>query len=104
MKREDWAQIGSSGDLAQIGSSGDGVDVKSDWDNCVIACTGNNCRVKATIGSWIVLTEWKIELGKRVPINVVARKVDGEEIRENTWYKLENGFFVAEAEEEEDNE
>ena len=110
-ERKNWAQIGSSGDgakigssgnWAQIGSSGNGTDVKSDGNNCVIVCAGNDCRVKATIGSWIVLTEWKMELGKKVPINVVARKVDGEEIRENTWYKLENGVFVAE--EEEDNE
>jgi hypothetical protein len=47
-------------------------------------------------GSFITLAEWKYneELEKNIPINVVTEKVDGERIKENTYYKLLDGNFV----------
>ena len=50
---------------------------------------GNSGRAKGKIGSWIVLTEWK----DGVP-NVVAKKIDGVEVKEDVWYKAENGELV----------
>ena len=118
-----YAQIGSSGDYAQIGSSGDYVKIGScglcthigSSDHCakigscgdcaqidsiggdsVIMCAGNNSRVKATVGSWITLAEWvwNDEKKRNVPICVKTEYVDGERIKTDTWYKLENGAFV----------
>ncbi len=80
------AQIGSSGDYAQIGSSG---------DDSVICCAGHGSVVKAKKGSWITLAEWKYSEEKRryVPVCVKTEFVDGEQIKEDTFYMLEGGEF-----------
>ena len=88
------AQIGSSGNDAQIGSSGNGAQIDSMGENSVIMCAGNNSIVKAKIGSWITLAEWGHVDGKYTPICVKTEYVDGERIKEGTWYKLLNGEFV----------
>ena len=90
------AQIGSSGDYAQIGSSGDSAQIDSTGEDSVICCAGNNSIVKAKKGSWVTLSEWKYskEKERNVPICVKTEFVDGERIKTDTWYKLENGEFV----------
>ena len=90
------AQIGSSGYGAQIGSSGNGAQIGSSGEKSVICCAGNNCCVKAKQGSWITLSEWEREGdgNKWIPVCVKTEFVDGERIKENTFYKLENGEFV----------
>ena len=92
----DCAQIGSCGDCAQISSSGDCAQIDSIGGDSVIMCAGNNSRVKATVGSWITLAEWvwNDEKKRNVPICVKTEYVDGERIKTDTWYKLENGAFV----------
>jgi len=91
----DFAQIGSSGDFAQIGSSGDCARIKSTGKNSVICCAGHGCCASAKIGSWITLAEWgKDESGEYKPLCVKTEYVDGERIKEDTLYKLENGKFV----------
>ena len=90
------AQIGSSGYYAQIGSSGDYAKIDSTGEDSVIMCAGNNSKAKAKIGSWITLAEWKWsnEKNRYVPVCVKTEYVDGEKIKADTWYKLENGKFV----------
>ena len=80
------AQIGSSGYSAKIGSSG---------DYAVICCAGHGSIVKAKKGSWITLSEWKYDEHKKanIPVCVKTMQVDGEIIKEDTFYKLENGEF-----------
>ena len=89
------AQIGSSGDGARIGSTGDGARIKSIGKNSVICCTGQDCCASAKIGSWITLAEWGVDGTKEYkPMCVKTVYVDGERIKEDTLYKLENGEFV----------
>ena len=90
------AKIGSSGDYAQIGSSGDSAKIDSSGLYAVVMCAGYNSKAKAKKGSFITLAEWKKdeELDKWIPVNVVTMKVDGEEIKEDTYYKLVDGKFV----------
>ena len=89
------AKIGSSGYGAQIGSSGDGAKIGSSGKNSVVMCAGNNSIAKAKIGSWITLAEWgRDDNGDWIPINVVTKRVDGVEIKEDTYYKLVNGVFT----------
>lgn len=92
----DYAQIGSSGLCTHIGSSGLCAQIDSIGGDSVIMCAGNNSRVKATVGSWITLAEWvwNDEKKRNVPICVKTEYVDGERIKTDTWYKLENGAFV----------
>ena len=86
----DGAHIGSSGNRAQIGSSGYRARINSTGADSVICCAAHGCAVRAKKGSWITLSEW--EDGKPVCVRTV--QVDGETIKEDVWYKLENGAFV----------
>ena len=97
----DSAQIGSSGDYAQIGSSGDSAQIISEGKNSVVMAAGYDSIAKAKIGSWITLAEWvktdkKNEKGYIIwsPKCVKTEYVDGDRIKEDTFYKLKNGEFV----------
>ena len=89
------AQIGSSGDAAKIGSSGYAAKITSEGEDSVICCAGNNSICKAKKGSWITLSEWKWSNEKQhnVPVCVKTEFVDGERIKEDTFYKLVDGEF-----------
>lgn len=91
----DGARIGSSGDRARIGSSGNGAQIISEGKNSVVCCAGANSWVKAKKGSWITLSEWgNNDEVEYVPICVKTMQVDGETIKEDTFYRLKNGEFV----------
>ena len=91
----DSAKIGSSGYSAQIGSSGNYAQIDSSGEDSVIMCAGFNSRAKAKKGSWITLAEWKRDeiKGRYVPICVKTEQVDGERIKEDTFYQLIDGEF-----------
>ena len=90
------AQIGSSGNYAQIGSSGNYAKINSTGEDSVICCAGSGSVVKAKAGSWITLAEWEYsdEKGRFAPRCVKTEYVDGEKIKADTWYRLQNGEFV----------
>ena len=92
----DSAKIGSSGDCARIGSSGGSARINCTGSDSVICCAGNGAVVKAPIGCWITLTEWKYDpsKGRYVPVCVKTEYVDGEKIKADTPYRLGNGEFV----------
>ena len=92
----DYAQIGSSGDYAKIGSSGYCAKIESSGEDSVICCAGHNSAVKAKKGSWITLAEWEYSEEKKrfVPLCVKTVQVDGENIKADTFYMLQNGEFV----------
>ena len=91
-----YAQIGSSGDSAQIGSSGNYAQINSTGEDAVIMCAGSRSKAKGKKGSWITLAEWvkDEEKGRYVPVCVKTERVDGEKIKEDTYYTLKNGEFV----------
>ena len=90
------AKIGSSGDSAKIGSSGNSAQINSTGEEAVIMCAGSRSKAKGKKGSWITLAEWvkDEEKGRYVPICVKTERVDGEKIKEDTYYMLKNGEFV----------
>ena len=61
-----------------------------------VACAlGINGKAKAKIGGWIICAEWKeTEPSKWERADVRCAKVDGENIKDDTWYTLRNGKFV----------
>ena len=91
----DSAKIGSSGDYAKIGSSGDLARIESTGEYSVICCAGNNSIAKAKKGSWITLSEWQYSKEKKlnIPVCVKTEYVDGERIKEDTWYRIVDGEF-----------
>ena len=88
------ARIGSSGYGARIGSSGGSARIGSSGYGAVIMCAGNNSKVKAKKGSWITLAEWCFIDDKWTPVCVKTEQVDGERIKEDTFYQLKGGEFV----------
>ena len=90
-----YAKIGSSGYSAQIGSSGNSAQINSTGEDAVIMCAGRKSKAKGKKGSWITLAEWvkDEEKGRYVPICVKTERVDGEKIKEDTYYTLKNGEF-----------
>ena len=92
----DSAQIGSSGYYARIGSSGYYARINCTGSDSVICCAGDGSVVKAQIGCWITLAEWKCDeaKGRYVPVCVKTEYVDGERIKADTPYTLKNGEFV----------
>ena len=87
----------SSGDSAQIGSSGDSAQITSEGKNSVVMAAGFDSMAKAKIGSWITLAEWvKVNDDDKTiwkPKCVKTEYVDGEKIKEDTFYKLIDGEF-----------
>ena len=79
----------ASGDGSRQAASGHSICQETTGKNCVMMSAGNNGKARGKIGSWIVLTEWT----DGVP-TVVAKRIDGEEIKEDTWYMAKGGKLV----------
>ena len=88
------AKIGSSGDSAQIGSSGYYAKIGSSGRKAVVMCAGSGSKAKAKKGSWITLAEWQYIDSEWTPVCVKTEQVDGERIKEDTFYQLKGGEFV----------
>ena len=89
-----YAKMASSGNFAQMASSGNFAKMASSGKNAVVMCAGYDSEAKAKKGSWITLSEWDWVNGKYTPVCVKTERVDGERIKEDTWYKLCGGEFV----------
>lgn len=96
----EYSRVTTNGFCSRVFSSGDNSIITSIGTSNSIATSGQNSIIinlsldgiaKAAKGSFITLVEYDDE---RNPICVKTRKVDGKTIKENTWYKLENGKFV----------
>ncbi|MCL5292564.1 MAG: hypothetical protein M1548_08580 [Actinobacteria bacterium] len=60
-----------------------------------IACgLGIESKAKGKLTDWLVLAEWHCIDGEWQIKNVKTASVDGECIKENTWYTLKDGEFV----------
>ena len=101
----DSAQLASSGDSAKLASSGDSSKIASSGDSSKLAIEGKyslaagigiNNKIKGIIGTWITLAEWEFDnsINKYVPLCVKSAQIDGEILKENIYYKLENSEFV----------
>ena len=90
-----FVQIGSNGHFAQIGSSGSFAKITSEGYHSVVMAAGYNSIARAKKGSWITLAEWNEKDGHTwTPKCVKTEYVDGERIKEDTFYKLVDGEFT----------
>lgn len=91
-----YNMISSFGNNANITASGFDTKVSSIGKDSIIICSGKGSMVKAEIGSWITLVEYKWDnFNDCFTIACVKTEyVDGERIKANTWYKLINDKFV----------
>ena len=88
------AKIGSSGDYAKIGSSGYYAKIDSTGYKAVISGIGFKSIAKGKIGSWITLAEYtRNEIDNLIVDFVKTEYIDGERIKEDTFYTLYNHEF-----------
>ena len=92
--------IENDNNSAKIGSSGDYAQITSKGKHSVVMAAGYQSQAKAKKGSWITLAEWvrtddEDEKGFYIwiPKCVKTEYVDGERIKEDTFYKLVDGEF-----------
>jgi hypothetical protein len=60
----------------------------------IALATGIKSKAKGKIGCFIVLTEWKEINNEYHIVDIKSAKVDGENIKEDTFYMLKDGKFV----------
>ena len=92
--------IENDNNSAKIGSSGYSAKITSKGKHSVVMAAGYQSQAKAKKGSWITLAEWvrtddEDEKGFCIwiPKCVKTEYVDGERIKEDTFYKLVDGEF-----------
>ena len=90
------SQLAASGYASQIAASGDYSKLELNGKYSVGACIGYDSKIKGKIGCWITLAEWESDddLGKLIPVCVKSAQIDGENLKEDVFYKLEKGEFV----------
>ena len=92
----DRANSATSGNRANSATSGDGANSATSGSNSIAAGIGINNKVKSVKGNWIVLSEWIQKPDYTWEVKTVkTAKIDGKKLKENTWYKLKDGKFVA---------
>ena len=57
-------------------------------EQCLAVAWGQDSRARGTVGNWIVVSE-RDDDGNIIDAKIV--RVDGESVKENTWYALQNG-------------
>jgi hypothetical protein len=90
----DYNRLVASGSCSRLVASGYYSKLEITGSNSVVAAIGINNIIKASLGCWITLAEYKIDGTYYIPICVKSAQVDGEIIKDNVWYKLVNGEFI----------
>ena len=92
----DNSKLAASGYYSKLAASGDYSQLAASGYNSVVSGIGIGNVAKAALGCWICLAEWEYNSEKErgIPVCVKAAKIDGETLKPDTWYKLENGEFA----------
>ena len=93
----DFSKLAASGDSSKLAASGNYSKLEITGSDSVGAAIGANCVIKGRVGNWITLAEWKYDSEKQryIPVCVKSTQIDGKKIKEDIFYKLKNGKFVA---------
>ena len=89
-----WSAATNTGNWSAATNTGNWSAATVEGKESIAIATGIKGRAKGALGCYIVLAEWKRdERGKWHIMDVKSAKVDGEKIKANTFYMLENGKF-----------
>ena len=80
----------SMGDCSAATSTGYCSASSVAGENSIAFVSGRDSKAKGTLGCWLVLTEWN---AKKIA-EVRAVKVDGEQIKADTFYTLKDGKVI----------
>ena len=85
----------NTGDRSAATNTGNQSAATVKGSDSIAIVTGKDSKAKGSLGCWIVLTERGEWNGNTYPIiSVKAFKVDGESIKEDTFYTLVNGEAI----------
>ena len=85
----------NSGDYGAASNSGNSGAAETSGKHSIAISVGYNSKARGALGTWIVLAERDEWDGEGCPIkDVRAFKVDGEQVKADTWYKLVNGVLI----------
>lgn len=90
----DYNRLMASGNCSRLATLGYFSKIEITGSNSVGAAIGVNNIIKAPLGCWITLAEYRWDGKNLVPACVKSVQVDGEIIKANTWYNLVNGEFM----------
>ena len=89
----DYAHSATTGNSAHSATTGYYAHSEVKGENAIAAALGAKSKARGALGCWIVLAEWDTTETWKL-VNVKAARIDGETLKPDTWYKLENGAFV----------
>ena len=85
----------NSGKYGVASNSGDCGAAETSGKHSIAISVGYDSKARGALGTWIVLAERDEWDGEGFPIkDVRAFKVDGEQVKADTWYKLVNGVLI----------
>ena len=85
----------NSGDYGAASNSGYNGAAETSGKHSIAISVGYDSKARGALGTWIVLAERDEWDGEGYPIkDVRAFKVDGEQVKADTWYKLVNGVLI----------
>ena len=85
----------NSGNCGAASNSGDCGVAETSGKHSIAISVGYDSKARGALGTWIVLAERDEWDGEGCPIkDVRAFKVDGEQVKADTWYKLVNGVLI----------
>ena len=91
----DYGAASNSGYKGAASNSGDNGAAETSGEHSIAMSVGYNSKARGALGTWIVLAERDEWDGAGYPIkDVKAFKVDGEQVKADTWYKLVNGVLI----------
>ena len=90
----DQSAATNTGDYSAATNTGDYSAAIVGGKESIALATGINSKAKGKIGCFIVLAEWKEINYEYHIVDVKSAKVDGENIKEDTFYTLKDGKFV----------
>ena len=85
----------NSGNCGVASNSGNCGAAETSGEHSIAISVGYDSKARGALGTWLVLAERDEWDGAGYPIkDVKAFKVDGEQVKAETWYKLENGVLI----------
>jgi hypothetical protein len=90
----DSSKAASSGNFSKAASSGDDSKAASSGRHSGCAAIGYRAAVKGDLGNLLMASEYIEKDGEYIPVGGKADIVDGEKIKPNCWYIVEQGQWV----------
>ena len=88
-----YGHAAAQGDCGHAAAQGSEGHAEVGGKDAIAAAFGIEGKVKACLGSWIMLAEWaNTNEGWHIK-TVKTAKIDGEKLKADTWYVLKNGEF-----------